>query len=142
MHTLAVLIDQSINGESRVARVTGPPGIGKSRTAKEAARMAAARGIPMYLTFSESHARDVPYGVAARLLRSVFGIRDTALGAARARVRAHIADANPEDLRLLDDLLGIGDPHVALPAITPDARQRRLSALLKAVALERNTPAV
>ena len=142
MYTLAVLIDQSINGESRVARVTGPPGIGKSRTAKEAARMAAARGIPMYLTFSESHARDVPYGVAVRLLRSVFGIRDTAPDAARAHVRSHIADADPEDLRLLDDLLGIGDPQVALPAITPDARQRRLSALLKAVALERNTPAM
>ena len=104
--------------------------------------MAAARGIPMYLTFSESHARDVPYGVAVRLLRSVFGIRDTAPDAARAHVRSHIADADPEDLRLLDDLLGIGDPQVALPAITPDARQRRLSALLKAVALERNTPAM
>ena len=142
MSAVAVLLDQSINGESRVAGVIGPPGIGKSRTANEAARMAAARGIPVYLTFSESHARDVPYRVAARLLRSVFGIRDAAPGAARARVRAQIADANPEDLRLLDDLLGIGDPQVALPAITPDARQRRLSALLKAATLQRNTPAV
>ncbi|MDT5281002.1 MAG: hypothetical protein QOJ20_2197 [Mycobacterium sp.] len=142
MNMVAVLLDQSINGEGRVAGVIGPPGIGKSRTANEAAKMAAARGIPMHLTFSESHARDVPYRVAARLLRSVFDIRDTTPGAARARVRSHIADANPEDLRLLDDLLGIGDPQVALPAITPDARQRRLSALLKAAALERNTPSV
>ena len=90
--------------------------------------MAAARGIPMYLTFSESHARDVPYGVAARLLRSVFGIRDTAPDAARAR--RHIADADPEDLRLLDDLLGIGDPQVERPTrnllqpapVLPEAR--------------------
>ncbi|HET7664780.1 MAG TPA: adenylate/guanylate cyclase domain-containing protein [Mycobacterium sp.] len=142
MNTVALLLDQSLNGESRVARLIGPPGIGKSRTIHETARMAAAQDIPMYMTFSESHARDVPYRVANRLLRSAFGIRDAAPDAARALVRSHIADANPEDLRLLDDLLGIGDPQLALPAITPDARQRRLSALLKSAALQRNTPAV
>jgi predicted ATPase len=75
MNMVAVLLDQSINGEGRVAGVIGPPGIGKSRTANEAAKMAAARGIPMHLTFSESHARDVPYRVAARLLRSVSATR-------------------------------------------------------------------
>jgi class 3 adenylate cyclase len=142
MNSVALLLDQSINGESQVAGLIGPPGIGKSRTVDEAARMAAAQGIPMYLTFSESHARDVPYRVATRLLRSVFGIRDAAPDIARALVRSHIADADPEDLRLLDDLLGIGDPQVALPVITPDARQRRLSAMLKADALQRNTAAV
>ena len=104
--------------------------------------MAAAQGIPMYLTFSEAHARDVPYRVATRLLRSVFGIRDVGPDTARALVRLYIADADPEDLRLLDDLLGIGDPQVALPAITPDARQRRLSMLLKSAAVQRNTAAV
>ena len=144
MNTVATLFDQSVNGESRVALVIGPPGIGKSRTANEAGKMAAVHGIPIYQTFSESHARDVPYRVAARLLRSMFGIRATAADAARARLRLRIAtaNANPDDLRLLDDLLGIGDPQFALPAITPDARQRRLSALLKAVVLERKTPAV
>jgi adenylate cyclase len=142
MNTVAVLLDQCINGESRVAQVMGPPGIGKSRTANEVAGIAATQGIPIYQTYSESHARDVPYRVAARLLRSVFGIRDTDPDAARARVSAQMPDANPEDLHLLDDLLGIGDPEVALPDITPDARQRRLTALLKAAALERNMPAV
>jgi adenylate cyclase len=142
MKTVTLLLDQSLKGEGRVAGVVGPPGIGKSRTANEAAKIAAARGIPMYLTFGESHARDVPYRVAARLLRLVFGIRDTAPGDARTRLRSQFADANPEDLRLLDDLLGIGDPRLALPAITPDARQRRLGALLKAAALQRNTPSM
>jgi adenylate cyclase len=130
MNTLALLLDDSISGEGRVVGVIGPPGIGKSRTVSEVTRMAAARGIPMYLTFSESHVRDVPYRVAARLLRSIFGIRDKAPADARVALRARITDANPEDLLLLDDLLGIADPQVALPTITPDARQRRLSALL------------
>ncbi len=142
MNTLAVLLDQSVKGEGRLAQVMGSAGIGKSRTVSEAAKMAAARGIPMYSTFSESHARDVPYRVAARLLRSIFNVRDTAPGTAREQVRSQISNANPEDLVLLDDLLGIGDPQVVLPAITPDARQRRLGALLKATAVERNTPAV
>ena len=141
MNTLAVLLDQSVKGEGRLAQVIGSAGIGKSRTVSEAAKMAAARGIPMYSTFSESHARDVPY-LDARLLRSIFNVRDTAPGTAREQVRSQISNANPEDLVLLDDLLGIGDPQVVLPAITPDARQRRLGALLKATAVERNTPAV
>ena len=43
---------------------------------------------------------------------------------------------------LLDDLLGIADPEVALPKIDPDARRRRLTALVNAASLARETPAV
>jgi adenylate cyclase len=139
---LSVLLDQSINGMSRVVGVVGPPGIGKSRTVYEAASMAAVDGVAMYVTFCESHSRAVPYRVAARLLRSVFGIRDSAPDTARAQLRLHLARANSEDLRLLDDLLGIGDPQVPLPEITPDARQRRLTAMLKNALVERVTPAM
>ena len=61
---------------------------------------------------------------------------------ARARIRAGAADADAEDLLLLDDLLGIGDPDVALPQIDPDARRRRLTALVNAASLSRESPAV
>ena len=43
---------------------------------------------------------------------------------------------------LFDDLLGIADPDVALPKIDPDARRRRLTALVNAASLARETPAV
>ena len=43
---------------------------------------------------------------------------------------------------LFDDLLGIADPDVALPRIDPDARRRRLTALVNAASLARETPAV
>lgn len=43
---------------------------------------------------------------------------------------------------LLDDLLGIADPDVGLPQIDPDARRRRLTALLNTASLARSTPAV
>jgi hypothetical protein len=62
--------------------------------------------------------------------------------AARLRVRAQAPDADPEDLLLFDDLLGIADPEVLLPTIDPDARRRRLTALLNAASLARKTPAV
>ena len=51
-------------------------------------------------------------------------------------------DAEPEDLLLFDDLLGIADPEVELPKIDPDARRRRLTALVNAASLARNHPAV
>ena len=43
---------------------------------------------------------------------------------------------------LFDDLLGIADPEVELPKIDPDARRRRLTALVNAASLARKTPAV
>ena len=49
-------------------------------------------------------------------------------------------DADPQDLLLLDDLLGIADPDTALPQIDPDARRRRLTALVNATTLARTEP--
>ena len=51
-------------------------------------------------------------------------------------------DADPQDLLLLDDLLGIADPAVALPQIDPDARRRRLTALINTATLARTEPAL
>ena len=51
-------------------------------------------------------------------------------------------DADPQDLLLLDDLLGIADPDVPLPEIDPDARRRRLTALINAASLARTEPAL
>ena len=140
MNTIVGMLEQSINGVGCVATVVGPPGIGKSRTVGDTAKLATARGVQVYSTFCESHAREVPYRVVTRLLRTVFSVRDLAPDVARARVRSLIPNANFEDLLLLNDLIGIGDAGVALPAISPDARQRRLAGLLKAAAAEGPTP--
>ena len=69
-------------------------------------------------------------------------IRDLDGPAARAQVRAQAPEADPEDLVLFDDLLGIADPEVALPKIDPDARRRRLTALVNTASLAREAPAV
>ncbi len=51
-------------------------------------------------------------------------------------------DADPEDVLLFEDLLGIADPEVELPKIDPDARRRRLTALVNTCSLARESPAV
>ena len=70
------------------------------------------------------------------------GIEDLDGEAARARVRERVPDAGAQDVLLLDDLLGIADPDVPLPAIDPDARRRRLTALLNTASLARTDPAL
>ena len=56
--------------------------------------------------------------------------------------RAHVPDADPQDLLLFDDLLGIADPDVPLPQIDPDAWRRRLTALINTASLARTEPAL
>jgi class 3 adenylate cyclase len=143
MAALEAMVDRAIGGRGGVVNVAGPPGIGKSRVAREAAALAADRGVEVFWTFCESHARDVPFHAVTRLLRAGSGVEDLDGEAARAQLRATVpSDADPQDLLLLDDLLGIADSDVALPPIEPDARRRRLTALINSTSLARTEPAL
>jgi class 3 adenylate cyclase len=133
------LLDRAIDGHGAVVGVVGSPGIGKSRLVREVSALATARGVEVFSTFCESHATDVPFRVVARLLRAVGRISGLDDQSARARLRAVMPDTDPEDMLLLDDLVGIADPNVELPRIDPDARRRRL---INAAQLARKAPAV
>jgi hypothetical protein len=136
------LLDRATDGHGAVVGVVGPPGIGKSRLVREVTAMAAAQGVEVFTAFCESHASDIPFRVVARLLRAAFGVGDLDASAARAQVRARVPDAEPEDVLLLEDLLGIADPEVALAKVDPEARRRRLTALVNAASLARHASAV
>jgi len=136
------LLDRAIDGHGAVVGVVGPPGIGKSRLVREVTAMAAARGVEVFTAFCESHASDIPFYVVAQVLRAANGAGDLDASAARTQVRARVPDADPEDMLLFDDLLGIADPEMELPKIDPDARRRRLTALVNAASLARRAPAV
>ena len=60
MAALDAIVDRAIGGRGGVVNVVGPPGIGKSRAAREAAALAAGRGVEVFWAFCESHARDIP----------------------------------------------------------------------------------
>src|SRR5277367_1126216 len=141
MFAVEGLLDWAIDGHGAVVGVVGSPGIGKSRLVREVAAMAGRRGVEVFTTFCESHTSQVPFHAVARLLRAATGVEGLDGQTARDRVRDRVPDADPEDLLLLYDLLGIADPNAPLPAIDPDARRRRLTALLNAASLARETPA-
>ncbi len=136
------LLQRAVDGQGAVVGVVGPPGIGKSRLVRELSAIATTRGVDVFTAFCESHTSQVAFQAVARLLRAVTGIKGLDPHAARARIRTHFPDADPEDLLLFDDLLGTADPDVELPKIDPDARRRRLTALVNATSLARDAPAV
>ncbi len=142
MAALDAVVDRTIGGRGAVVHLVGPSGIGKSRVAREAAALAADRGVEVFWTFCESHARDIPFGVVARLLRTGIGVTDLDDETARSRVRGELPGADEQDLLLLDDLLGIADPDSALPKIDADARRRRLTAMINAASTARTEPAL
>ncbi|HXO80247.1 MAG TPA: AAA family ATPase, partial [Mycobacterium sp.] len=136
------LLDRAIDGHGAVVGMVGPPGIGKSRLVREVAGMAHGRGLEVFTAFCESDTSQVPFHVVARLLRAAIGVEGLDRQDARDRVRHRVPDADPEDMLLLDDLLGIADPDVQLPQIDPDARRRRLTALIYAASVARTQPAL
>ena len=137
---VAGLLDQAGRGEGTIITVTGRPGVGKTRLVRESAATATSRGFEVFVTYCESHTRDIPLHVISRLLRAIFGIVGLTPEEARARVRSQIPEGGAEDLLLLDDLLGIcGGP---CPDVNPDARRRRLIELIKTVSRARVGPAV
>jgi len=142
MNAVEGLLHRAIEGHGAVVGVVGPPGIGKSRLVRELSAMAASRGVEVFMTFCESHTSHIPFHAVARLLRAATGVEGHDAQAARDQLRERVSDADPEDLLLFDDLLGIADPDAVLPRIDPDARRRRLTALVNAASLARESPAV
>ena len=63
MAALDAIVDRMIGGRGGVVIVVGLPGIGKSRVAREAAALAAGRGVEVFWTFCEcSRESPVPGG--------------------------------------------------------------------------------
>jgi adenylate cyclase len=139
---LTAMLDRSVNGHGCVASVVGPPGIGKSRIVAETVALAEGRGVDVFSTYCESHTSDVAFQAATRMLRSVWGVQGLDDEMARARLQSRIPATSTEDLLLLQDELGIRDSAEVLPEIAPEARRRRLTALVNAAVLARPTPAV
>jgi adenylate cyclase len=142
MGALTGMLHRAVGGHGCVVGIVGPAGIGKSRLVSETASIARRLGAEVFSAFCESHAAEVPFRAIAALLRTAFGINELDAESARNRIRDRVAGVDPEDLLLLQDLLGIRDPDHDVPDIAADARRRRLTTLVNAAYLGRPTPAV
>ena len=139
---LSGMLHRSVGGHGCLVGLVGPAGIGKSRLVAETASIARTLGVDVFSAFCESHAAEVPFRAVAALLRTAFGINELDAQSARNRIRDRVPGVDPEDLLLLDDLLGIRDPGHAVPEIAADARRRRITTVVNAAYLGRSTPAV
>ncbi|HET7665592.1 MAG TPA: adenylate/guanylate cyclase domain-containing protein [Mycobacterium sp.] len=139
---LTGMLHRAVDGHGCLVGLVGPAGIGKSRLVAETASTARSLGVEVFSAFCESHAAEVPFRAIAALLRTAFGIKELDAESARNRIRDRVPAVDPEDLLLLDDLLGIRDHGQDVPEIAADARRRRLTNLINAAYLGRSTPAV
>jgi len=142
LNTATAILEETTRGLGGVVNIVGPAGIGKSRLVREVTAIASARNIPVFSTYCESHTSDVPFQVIARLIRATSGLEGLDRESARERLRERMPHVDSDDVRILEDLLGIRDTAEALPAIAPDARRRRLTALINAGLAARTEPAV
>jgi len=142
LNTATAILEETTRGLGGVVNIVGPAGIGKSRLVREVTAIASARNIPVFSTYCESHTSDVPFHVIARLIRATSGLEGLDRESARERLRERMPHVDSDDVRILEDLLGIRDTAEALPAIAPDARRRRLTALINAGLAARTEPAV
>lgn len=142
MAALDEIVQRAIAGRGAAVSVVGPGGIGKSRLAREVAAVATAQDMDVVSVVAESHFTAIPFMVLARLLRSLTGLADLDPQRAREVLQELASDGNEQDLLLLADLLGSRDPAVPTDALDPDARRRRLSALVIRIVRERARPAL
>ena len=95
INTVTAILEEAIGGAGCVVNIMGPPGIGKSRLVRESAAIAAGRGVPVFSTYCESHARDIPFHVIARLLRAAFGVERSRRRRGPGRLRAQSPTPTP-----------------------------------------------
>ena len=119
---------------------SGPPGIGKTRLVREAVAIAAGRGVEVFSTFCESHASDVPFQVVARLLRAAPASSGLDEQPRETRVRDRFPTPTLRTCCCSMTCWASPIPTCRCPTIDPDARRRRMTALINAASLARTRP--
>lgn len=135
LEALAQALERARAGDGQVVGLVGDAGVGKSRLAHELAQRCASLGIPVQRGRAVAHGRETPLLPVLDLMRSSLSVSEVEdAAAAREIIASQLTDldeALEEDLPLLLDFLGLGDPQHPVPRIDPEARQRRLLTLIR-----------
>jgi adenylate cyclase len=133
--SLEAALSRALDGNGQVVGIVGEPGVGKSRLCQDFVDRCQSRGISVYSGHGVSHGKAIPYLPILELYRRFFRIneRDDA-EAARDKIASRML-ALHESLRdalpLTFEFLGVADSEHPAPRIDPDARRRRLFAIVK-----------
>jgi class 3 adenylate cyclase/tetratricopeptide (TPR) repeat protein len=139
MAELREALSRAERAAGQVIGIVGRPGVGKSRLCHELVELCRERGVPVYGARCEAHARDVPLRPVLQMQRGYFGIDE---GEDPAAARNKVSDrllpldsAFAQDLPLIWEFLGIADPDQPVPQMNAQARQRRLTDLVRRMVL-------
>jgi class 3 adenylate cyclase/tetratricopeptide (TPR) repeat protein len=135
LQVLETAREQALAGHAQVVGIVGEAGLGKSRLCHEFAERYRAMGIPIRHVAGEAHTKSVPFMPILQLMRSYFDITELDDGqTARERIAGKLLlldESFAEDLALLFDFLAVADPERPAERMDPEARQRRLVAVVK-----------
>jgi class 3 adenylate cyclase/tetratricopeptide (TPR) repeat protein len=124
-------------GNGQVACVAGEAGVGKSRLLYEFANRCREQDVEVWEGHCRARGETLALMPLLELLRSSFGIGERDAGAAaREKIAGRVLQLDhslDDQLPLLFELLGVADPEVRAERIDPEARQRRLSAMLNRI---------
>ena len=140
--TLQASLALAQEGNGQVVCVVGEAGVGKSRLLYEFVGHCREQRIEVWDGHCRARGETLALMPLLELLRAYFAIpeRDTA-GAARDKIAGRVLLLDPtlhEELPLVFELLGVSDPDSPLSRIDPDARRRRLFAVLTRILTARS----
>ncbi len=141
MGLLQLALHRASNGNAPVVGVSGEPGTGKSRICYEFAQWCRGRGVAVHEVRAQLYGHATPLQPVLELLRGCFfhiAHGDDA-ATARGKIAQRLAlpgsnDATPltdADSALLSDFLGVADPDIQVPALSPRARHARLLVIVR-----------
>ncbi len=134
MAELLAALERAQAGDGGGVGVVAEPGVGKSRLCHEFAERCRAQGLEVFEAQAQSHGTSSPYLPVLQMLRSFFGIGDRdpdQMAREKIAGRALLLDPGfAEDLPLLFEFLGVPEPDRPSPALSAEARQRALAAVV------------
>jgi class 3 adenylate cyclase/tetratricopeptide (TPR) repeat protein len=146
MGVLEASLERAIRGEGQVVSVAGDAGLGKSRLCYEFAERCRGRGIPVVRAHAVAHGKAVPFLPILDLLRAYFGVAEQDdPRAARDKIAGRMVlldGALTEAVPLMFEFLGIADPLRPSAEMEPEARQRRLFAVMGKIVRAQREPYV
>jgi class 3 adenylate cyclase/tetratricopeptide (TPR) repeat protein len=144
MQVLETALARAREGKGRAVGIVAPAGVGKSRLCFEFSERCRAQGITVLHGHCVAHGKNIPLLPMLEIFRAYFGIgeRDEPRGA-REKIAGRlllIDEQFREVLPIMFDFLGVPDPARPVPPMDPEARQRRIVAVVRRLT-ERGSPA-